>query len=120
MPAEAEEKIEEYMAELNEQVAETDEALMEKFFMEEPFTAEELLTGIKAGIRDRSRHAGLLRLRYDTGLGTIEPAGQPRQVRSQPPRGQAHDRRLTRTANEVEFKLDPKGSPMVVRVQHRC
>ena len=42
------------MAELNEQVAETDEALMEKFFMEEPFTAEELLTGIKAGIRDRS------------------------------------------------------------------
>ena len=31
MPAEAEEKIEEYMAELNEQVAETDEALMEKF-----------------------------------------------------------------------------------------
>ena len=36
-------KIEEYMAELNEQVAETDEALMEKFFMEEPFTEEELL-----------------------------------------------------------------------------
>ena len=27
---------------------------MEKFFMEEPFTEEELLTGIKAGIRDRS------------------------------------------------------------------
>ena len=46
LPAEAEEKIEEYMAELNEQVAETDEALMEKFFMEEPFTEEELLKGI--------------------------------------------------------------------------
>jgi len=43
-----------YMAELNEQVAETAEALMEKFFMEEPFTAEELQTGIKAGILDRS------------------------------------------------------------------
>ena len=54
LPTEAEEKIEEYMAELNEQVAETDEALMEKFFMEEPFTPEELATGIKAGIRDRS------------------------------------------------------------------
>ena len=40
LPADAEEKIEEYMAELNEQVAETDEALMEKFFMEEPFTEE--------------------------------------------------------------------------------
>ena len=48
LPADANDKIEEYMAELNEQVAETDEALMEKFFMEEPFTAEELQTGIKA------------------------------------------------------------------------
>ena len=47
LPADANDKIEEYMAELNEQVAETDEALMEKFFMEEPFTAEELQTGIK-------------------------------------------------------------------------
>ena len=53
LTAEAEEKIEEYMMELNEQVAETDEALMEKFFMEEPFTAEELLSGVKAGLRDR-------------------------------------------------------------------
>ena len=50
LPADANDRIEEYMAELNEQVAETDEALMEKFFMEEPFTAEELQTGIKAGI----------------------------------------------------------------------
>ena len=48
LPADANDRIEEYMAELNEQVAETDEALMEKFFMEEPFTAEELQTGIKA------------------------------------------------------------------------
>ena len=56
-------KIEEYMAELNEQVAETDEALMEKFFMEEPFTEEELLTGIKAGIPYSERHARFLRLR---------------------------------------------------------
>ncbi len=53
LTADAEEKIEEYMMELNEQVAETDEALMEKFFMEEPFTEEELLTGIRAGLRDR-------------------------------------------------------------------
>ena len=36
LPADANDKIEEYMAELNEQVAETDRALMEKFFMEEP------------------------------------------------------------------------------------
>lgn len=69
LPAEAEEKIEEYMAELNEQVAETDEALMEKFFMEEPFTEEELLTGIKAGIRDRSVTPVFCGCAY-TGLGT--------------------------------------------------
>ena len=54
LPADAEEKIEEYMAELNEQVAETDEALMEKFFMEEPFTEEELIKGIKDGIKQRT------------------------------------------------------------------
>lgn len=53
LTADAEEKIEEYMMELNEQVAETDEALMEKFFMEEPFTEEELLTGVKAGLKER-------------------------------------------------------------------
>ena len=53
LTADAEEKIEEYMMELNEQVAETDEALMEKFFMEEPFTDEELLTGIKTGLKER-------------------------------------------------------------------
>ncbi len=54
LPADAEEKIEEYMMALNEQVAETDEELMEKFFMEEPFTAEELLKGIKDGIKQRA------------------------------------------------------------------
>ena len=51
LPAEAEEKIEEYMAELNEQVAETDEALMEKFFEGEPFTTEEIVQGMAAGVR---------------------------------------------------------------------
>ena len=69
LPADAADKIEEYMAELNEQVAETDEALMEKFFMEEPFTEEELLTGIKAGIRTRSVTPVFCGCAY-TGLGT--------------------------------------------------
>ncbi len=27
---------------------------MEKFFMEEPFTEEEILTGVKTGIRERT------------------------------------------------------------------
>ena len=54
LTADAEEKIEEYMMSINEQVAETDEELMEKFFMEEPFTEEELCKGIKAGLLQRS------------------------------------------------------------------
>ena len=54
LPADAEEKIEEYMMELNEQIAETDEALMEKFFAEEPFTEEELIKGIKDGVSQRA------------------------------------------------------------------
>ena len=51
---EAEARCEEYLAELSEQVAETSEELMEKFFMEEPFTEEELIQGVKDGMRQRS------------------------------------------------------------------
>lgn len=39
---------------LNEAVAETDEELMEKFFMEEPFTHDEIVKGIRKGVRDGS------------------------------------------------------------------
>ena len=51
---EAEARCEEYLAELSEQVAETSEELMEKFFMDEPFTEEELIQGVKDGMRQRS------------------------------------------------------------------
>ena len=39
---------------LSEAVAETDEELMEKFFLEEPFTREELIQGIRKGAGDGS------------------------------------------------------------------
>ena len=51
---EAEERLEEYLAELSEQVAETSEELMDKFFMEEPFTMDELVQGLKDGLKQRS------------------------------------------------------------------
>ena len=89
MPAEARGKIEEYMAELNEQVAETDEALMEKFFMEEPFTKEELLTGIKAGIRDRSVTPVFCGCAY-TGLGTTNLLSNLVKFAPTPSRGQGN------------------------------
>ncbi len=40
-----------YVDQLNEAVATTDDALMEKFFDGEPFTHEELITGISAAIK---------------------------------------------------------------------
>ena len=44
--------IEVLMNDINEAVAAVDDELMEKFFMEEPFTHEELIGGIKKGIKD--------------------------------------------------------------------
>ena len=40
------------LSDINEAVAEVDDELMEKFFMEEPFTHEELINGIKEGTRN--------------------------------------------------------------------
>ena len=109
LPAEAEEKIEEYMAELNEQVAETDEALMEKFFMEEPFTEEELLTGIKAGIRTRSVTPVFCGCAY-TGLGTTNLLTNLVKFAPNPLEGKPMTQIVD--GEEKEFKLDPHGSPM--------
>ena len=50
LPASANDQLETYRAELSEAVAETDDELMEKFFAEEPFTEEEFIKGIKAGV----------------------------------------------------------------------
>ena len=44
--------VDELLADINEAVAEVDDELMEKFFMEEPFTHEELINGIKKGTKD--------------------------------------------------------------------
>ena len=51
IPAAAADRIEEMKMALNEAVAETDDELMEKFFMEEPFTKEEIQKGIAAGVK---------------------------------------------------------------------
>ena len=43
--------IDELMNDINEAVAEVDDDLMEKFFAEEPFTHDELISGIKKGTK---------------------------------------------------------------------
>ncbi len=53
-PADVAEKAEEYRSKMLELIAETDEDLMTKFFDDEPFTAEELNTGIKNAIMQRT------------------------------------------------------------------
>ena len=50
VPADQQDKLEELLFALNEKVAETDEELMEKFFVEEPFTEEEYAKGVKAAV----------------------------------------------------------------------
>ena len=54
VPANLADELELYRHTLSEAVAETNEELMEKFFMEEPFTPEELENGIRDAIASRS------------------------------------------------------------------
>ena len=110
LPADAEDKIEEYMMELNEQVAETDEELMEKFFMEEPFTPEELTKGIKDGIMQRSITPVFCGCAA-TGLGTTNLLGNLVRFAPSPLEGKPMVT-VDEDGNEGELKLDPAGSPM--------
>lgn len=54
VPADAADLVEESYAALMENVAETSEELMEKFFDGEEFTAEEIASGLRAGVKEGS------------------------------------------------------------------
>ncbi len=54
VPADIEEKRGDYRSKMLELIAETDEELMNKFFEEEPFTAEEINVGMKNAILQRA------------------------------------------------------------------
>jgi len=54
VPADKESVIDDFTYSLSEAVAETDEELMDKFFNEEPFTYDEMVTGLKQGVTDLS------------------------------------------------------------------
>ena len=110
LPADAEEKIEEYMMELNEQVAETDEELMEKFFMEEPFTAEELTRGIKTGLATRTITPVFCGC-STTGLGVNAFMANLVKFAPSPLEGKPMVT-VDEDGNEGEFQLNPAGSPM--------
>lgn len=54
IPADMSDELEPLYTALNESVAETSEEFMDKYFSGEPFTAEEKLIGLKAGIKDKT------------------------------------------------------------------
>ena len=110
LPGDAADKIEEYMMELNEQVAETDEALMEKFFMEEPFTPEELAQGLKTGIATRTITPVFCGC-STTGLGVNSLMANLVKYAPSPLEGKPMVT-VDEDGNEGELKLDPAGSPM--------
>ena len=110
LPADAADRIEEYMAELNEQVAETDEELMEKFFMEEPFTEEELARGIKDGLKQRSITPVFCGCAM-TGLGTTALIENIVKYAPNPTEGKPMIA-VDEDGNESEYPIDPSGSPL--------
>ncbi|UOO36918.1 elongation factor G [Oscillospiraceae bacterium CM] len=52
IPASMSERLEKLYTAVNESVAETSEALMEKYFAGEEFTTEEIIAGLKTGVKD--------------------------------------------------------------------
>ena len=68
MPADMQDVYEEHHASLIEAIAETDEALMEKFFGDEALTPEEMTTGLRAGIANGSITPALCGI-ATTGVG---------------------------------------------------
>ena len=100
-------QVEEYRMELTEAIAETDDELMEKFFAEEPFTEEEYITGIKAGVAAGS-FAPVMGGCYLTGFGTmplidaiISYVPSPLEVKAEHGEDASGD--------AVEVKPDPNG-----------
>lgn len=105
LPADAQSHIEEYYDNLCEAVAETSEELMDKYFGGEEFTKEEMLSGIKQGIRDRviaPVYCGCAM----SGLGTEALLQGLTDYAPSPLEG------LPMPAEDGEVTLDPSGSPM--------
>lgn len=110
VPAEQDSQIEELRAALIESVAETSEALMEKFFEGEEFTKEELVEGLRTGIHDGTLAPVVCGSAF-TGVGTMQLlytlvnfAPNPAEVRTE--KGTDAD------GNAVELKYDPNGKPV--------
>ena len=107
VPADMTGTVEEYLEILRENVAETDEELMEKFFGGEPFTAEEFLKGIREGVRTGSVTPVFCGCAM-TGLGTEQLLQGAADYAPAP--GETGDEVL---ADGKPYKQDPAGPPVL-------
>ena len=110
LPASAEEKIEEYMEMLNEAIAETSEELMDKYFGGEEFTEEELLMGVKEGIKQRSVSPVFCGCAM-TGFGTMALIDNLVKYAPNPLEGKPMTA-LNADGEEVEVPMNPDGPAM--------
>jgi len=110
LPADHLDQVETLRTALMESVAETSEELMDKYFNGEEFTKEEMLTGLRAGVRDGSLAPVVCGSAF-TGVGTMQLlytilnfAPSPSEVRI--------EHGVDEDENPVEVKYDADGKPM--------
>ncbi|MBR5537789.1 MAG: elongation factor G [Clostridia bacterium] len=110
LPADHMDQVESLRNALMESVAETSEELMDKFFAGEEFTKEEMLTGLRAGVRDGSLAPVVCGSAF-TGVGTMQLlytilnfAPSPSEVRI--------EHGVNEEEEPVEVKYDADGKPM--------
>ncbi|MCL1806945.1 MAG: elongation factor G [Oscillospiraceae bacterium] len=107
IPADMAGTVEELLEVLRENVAETDEGLMEKFFGGEPFTPEEFTKGIKSGVLSGSVTPVFCGCAMN-GLGTAQLLQGV--VDYAPSPSEKDDEKL---ADGKPFKQDPAGTPVL-------
>ena len=107
VPGNLADQVEEYRMVLTEAIAETDDDLMEKFFAEEPFTEEEYLTGIKAGVASGVL-APVVGGCYVNGFGTLPLLDAIIRFIPSPLEAKA-EQGEDANGNAVEVKPDPNG-----------
>ena len=110
LPADHMDQVESLRTALMESVAETSEELMDKYFAGEEFTKDEMLTGLRAGVRDGSLAPVVCGSAF-TGVGTMQLlytilnfAPSPSEVRI--------EHGVDEDENPVEVKYDADGKPM--------
>ena len=110
LPADHLDQVESLRTALMESVAETSEELMDKYFNGEEFTKEEMLNGLRAGVRDGSLAPVVCGSAF-TGVGTMQLlytilnfAPSPSEVRI--------EHGVNENDEPVEVKYDADGKPM--------